>query len=196
MNLPIPTLLSDLLATGKWPALESAARGQYQRSLAAADRVRKFAVEEDEIRLYAPPFRTIADELAQASAVAVNGFWKRYGALNEIAPEHALILGDFGLGSDAPIILNYAVDALDPPVFRLRWVPHQPNKWIKGARNFNEFAYLLGLVDGTVFVDGEVASAICRTNEENAVELQSDDPIVLPKIIMDGKSAELRGSGK
>jgi hypothetical protein len=148
MDLPIPTLLCELVAAGVWPAEGSAVWAQYQRPLASPERVRKFAAEEKEIHLSSPPFHTIADEVASASVVVVNEFWKRYGALDEIIPEKALILGDFGLGSDAPIILNYAVDALDPPVFRLRWIPNQPNKWVQGARNFSEFVSLLGLVNG------------------------------------------------
>jgi hypothetical protein len=107
--------------------------------------VRKFAPEEDELHLFVPPFQTIADEIAAAPVVVVNEFWKRFGALDEITAEKALILGDFGLGSDAPIILNYAVDAVDPPVFRLRWLPNRPTKWVQGARNFDEFASILGL---------------------------------------------------
>jgi hypothetical protein len=150
MDLPLPKLLSDLIATGVWPGEGNAVWAQYQRPLASVERVRKFAAEEKEIHLFSPPFHTIADEVASASVVVVNGFWKRYGALDEIIAEKALILGDFGLGSDSPIILNYAVDALDPPLFRLRWVPNQPNRWVQGARNFSEFASLLGLTKGVV----------------------------------------------
>jgi len=110
--------------------------------------VRQFAPEEYEIHLWVPPFHTIAEEVAAASVVVVNEFWNRFGALDEIIAEKALILGDFGLGSDAPIILNYAVDAVDPPIFRLRWLSNQPTKWVQGARNFDEFASILGLTLG------------------------------------------------
>jgi hypothetical protein len=145
MDLPVPTQLSDLIAAGVWPGDAKAAMAQNLRPLVSAERVRKFAAEEIEIHLFAPPFHTVAHEIASASLVVVNGFWKRFGALDEIIAEKALILGDFGLGSDAPIILNYGVDALDPPVFRLRWTPNEPTKWVQGARNFAEFAALLGL---------------------------------------------------
>jgi hypothetical protein len=148
MELPLPALLSQLVAAGVWPADGKAVWAQYQRPLASPERVRRFAAEETEIHLCSPPFHTIADELASASAVVVNEFWKRHGALDEIIAEKALILGDFGLGSDAPIILNYAVDAFDPPVFRLRWLPNKATKWVQGARNFAEFALLLGLTGG------------------------------------------------
>jgi hypothetical protein len=83
--------------------------------------------------------------MASASAVVVENYWKRYGALSQINPRLALIIGDFGLGSDAPIILNFAANCEDPPVFRLRWGSGGNTEWIQGATNFDEFAKLLGL---------------------------------------------------
>jgi hypothetical protein len=110
--LPLPPLLRQLIAAGIWATVAKAGWGQYERPLASRERVRRFAPEEDEIHLWIPPFRTIADEVAAASDVVVNEFWKRQGALDEIIPEKALILGDFGLGSDAPIILNFSFPSL------------------------------------------------------------------------------------
>ena len=148
MELAFPKLLTDLIVAGVWPANAKAACAQNLRPLVSSERVRMFAAEEDEVHLSCPPFRTIAQEVASASPIVVKEFWARHGALHEIVAEKALILGDFGLGSDAPIILNYAVDAVDPPVFRLRWVANQPTRWVQGARSFAEFAWLLGLSTG------------------------------------------------
>ena len=75
-------------------------------------------------------------------------FWERFGALHQIVPEKALIIGDFGLGSDAPIVLDFAKDASNPPVLRLRWGSDQRNDWVLGARDFDEFAEMLGLAGG------------------------------------------------
>ena len=144
---PIPALLDQLLSSGKWPTDAQKAMAQNLRPLASPDRVRLFAPEEDLIYLNAPPFRTIADEMRAASAIVVNEFWKRFGALNQIVPEKALILGDFGLGSDAPIILDYARHACDPPVLRLRYAGDGSTDWVQGARNFEEFATMLGLAE-------------------------------------------------
>jgi hypothetical protein len=154
MMLPLPRLLSQLIAEGIWPTDAKSGWGQYERPLSSRERVRQFAAEEDEIHLWVPPFHTIADEVASASIEVVDDFWKRHGALDEIIAEKALILGDFGLGSDAPIILNYAVNALNPPVFRLRWLPNQPTKWVQGARNFDEFASILGLGSENCITNG------------------------------------------
>jgi hypothetical protein len=68
-------------------------------------------------------------------------------AADQIDPEKALIIGDFGLGSDSPIILDFARNASNPPVLRLRWGPDQRNEWVQGARDFDEFAEMLGLAD-------------------------------------------------
>jgi hypothetical protein len=71
-----------------------------------------------------------------------------HGALDEIAPEKALIIADFGLGSDAPIVLNYSVYSNNPPVFRLRWGPDGLTTWVQAADGFGEFAEMLGLTGG------------------------------------------------
>lgn len=60
------------------------------------------------------------------------------------------MIGDFGLGSDSPIILDYAQDSTNPPVFRLRWGQNGHNEWVPGARDFDEFAIMLGLDYGMV----------------------------------------------
>jgi hypothetical protein len=144
----VPPLLDELLSTGKWPADPQKAMAQNLRPLVSQDRVRRFAPEQELIYLNAPPFRTVADEMRSASVNVVNEFWRRLGALNEIVPDKALILGDFGLGSDAPIVLDYARHALDPPVLRLRYAANGTTGWVQGARNFAEFVTVLGLVDG------------------------------------------------
>lgn len=71
-----------------------------------------------------------------------------HGALDQIAAEKAVIIADLGLGSDAPIVLNYAVDPSNPPVFRLRWGSDGRTAWVQAAREFGEFAEMLGLTRG------------------------------------------------
>ena len=148
LNLPLPTRLTDLLAAGLWPANASIATAQNLKSLVAPDRIRQFAPEEDRIYLQAPPFHTIADEVAGSTEIVKADYWKKFGALDQIDPERCVILGDFGLGSDAPIILNYALDPTNPPVFRLRFLPDRKTEWVQIAQNFDEFVTLLGLAEG------------------------------------------------
>ena len=143
-DFPLPDSLSCLLAAGVWPSAKGPSMtAQELHPIIPADRVRRFAAEETLICLTAPPFSTIAKERAAGGA---GDFWERFGALDQIDPERALIIGDFGLGSDSPIILDYARNTTNPPVLRLRWGPQgKGNEWVIGACNFDEFSEMLGL---------------------------------------------------
>lgn len=108
-----------------------------------AARVQRFAAGQTVICLYPPPFQTIAE----TGIFHYFDFWKRYGALKQVVPKKALIIGDFGLGSDTAIILDFSRHATNPPVLHLRWGtgPDGHNEWVQGARDFDELARLLGL---------------------------------------------------
>jgi hypothetical protein len=111
----------------------------------SADHVQRFAADETVICLQPPPFSTIAQVRAVGGA---GDFWERFGALDQIDPERALIIGDFGLGSDSPIVLDYARNPSNPPVLRLRWGSQgKGNQWVQGARDFDELAQMLGLAE-------------------------------------------------
>jgi hypothetical protein len=158
----LPDGLNRLLASGVWPsAAGPAMTEQESRRIVSPDRVGRFAAEETRICLHPPPFYTIA-QLRGASGGAAD-FWERFGALDQIDPERALILGDFGFGSESPIILDYSRDPIRPPVLRLRWgtksksigwlrlrweITIKSTEWVQGARDFDEFAEMLGLTEG------------------------------------------------
>src|SRR5437762_1599069 len=134
IELPLPESLARLLATGVWPSIDGPSMTAQQLNPSIpADRVRRFAAEESLICLQPPPFSTIAQEWAAGGS---GDFWERFGALDQIEPEKALIIADFGLGSDSPVILDFARNASNPPVFRLRWGPDRRNEWVQGARDF------------------------------------------------------------
>jgi hypothetical protein len=143
----LPAGLCRLMAAGVWPSADGPSMNEQQlHPIIAADRVRSFAADETLICLQPPPFPTIATVRAAGGA---GDFWERFGALEQIDPERALLIGDFGLGSDSPIILDYARSPSSPPVLRLRWGPRgQSNEWVQGARDFDEFAEMLGLAEG------------------------------------------------
>jgi hypothetical protein len=106
------------------------------------ERVRQFAAEERCICLQPPPFTT----LAKLHAAGPSGFWERFGALDQIDPARAVVIADFGIGADAVVVLDYSRDAANPPVLRLRWAPQGVgNEWVQVARDFDEFAAMLGL---------------------------------------------------
>lgn len=136
--LPVPKLLATLVRDGVWPNEENANR-QNLSPLAPVDAVSRLAPDETGLFLRPPPFPTLADDIA-----ANPDFWLEHGALNEVDPDLALDLGDFGLGSDSAIILDYRTSRTDPTVLRLAWTDHG-NHWVPLAANFEEFAQGIGL---------------------------------------------------
>ena len=53
------------------------------------------------------------------------------------------------MGSDSPIILDFAVNQKNPPVLRLRWHSEcKRTEWTQGAKDFDDFTEMLGLTDG------------------------------------------------
>jgi hypothetical protein len=89
----LPAALTRLIATGVWPSAEGPSMNAQQfHPLVSADRVRHFASDESFICLQPPPFPTIAQEKASGGA---GDFWERFGALDQITPEKAVIIGDF-----------------------------------------------------------------------------------------------------
>ncbi len=145
-DFPLPELLVRLIDAGQWPSCQGPSMTVQQLNpLFTEEQVRRFANDESLICLQPPPFPTVA--MARNSGGA-GDFWERFGALDQIVPEKALIIADFGLGSDSPIILDYSRDEAAPPVLRLRWGPDKVNQWVQGAESFDEFAGMLGLAVG------------------------------------------------
>jgi hypothetical protein len=102
-DLPLPKRLVKLIETGRWPSTHEEELRQNIRSLVPKGRIQSFAPEQDRIYLFRPPFRTIAQRMSGAEA----DFWSKWGALGELSPDLALDLGDFGLGADSAIVLDY-----------------------------------------------------------------------------------------
>src|ERR1700710_840921 len=139
--LHLPAKMAHLIEAGIWPSAASPSMtAQQLRPTIPANCVRRFAADESLICLQPPPFPTIAQLRAAGGA---GDFWERFGALDQIDPERALVIGDFGLGSDSPIILDFR-QTPSPPVLRLQWGPRgEGNRWVQGARDFDEFATML-----------------------------------------------------
>jgi hypothetical protein len=143
---PIPAELRALIASGAWPHDHREAGLQHSRPLVPADRVRAFAPEESSIYLLPPPFMSVRDLVEGAEW----SFWESdMVAPDEISFEHTVVIGDFGIGSDAPIVLDYRPDARRPAVLRLRWGETRgDNHWVGVAADFARFAARLGLSPG------------------------------------------------
>lgn len=91
-----------------------------------------------------PPFRTIGEGIA-----AGNGFWESLTNAGQINNDRALIIADFGLGSDSPIILYFG-EALEPSVMYLQWCQDDEgtitHRWIETHSTFSAFALHVGLI--------------------------------------------------
>ena len=144
-SLPIPQRLQSLVDAGVWPRDVNDCGKQNLESWVAATLIKKLADNEDRIYFYPPPFRTVAEVIQNEQEFE---FWNSdHAAPNEIQFERSLILGDFGLGSDSPIILDYLNSETTPCVKRLKWgpVPRCVNHWVEMAPSFKEFADTLKL---------------------------------------------------
>jgi hypothetical protein len=136
-GLSIPVQLQAMLAEGRWPRTADEALRQNLQ----------FRVPEDRnctlrrISLYAPPFHTVARIIAGG-----DDFYSRFGALHELVPEASVEIGDFGVGSDATILLDYRAGPVNPRVIHLEWGDRgEANYWVVMAASFAKFVELLGL---------------------------------------------------
>ena len=137
-HLPIPSALTRLIEVGAWPTSDTA-NSENVRRLATPKSVDSVAPGERALFLDPPPFSTLASEIAGNPA-----FWKEHGALSEIHPDLALVIGDFGPGSDAAIVLDYRRSTNEPSVMRLAW-SSRGNHWVEVAPTFEAFALALQL---------------------------------------------------
>jgi hypothetical protein len=142
-NLPLPEGLLKLIETGRWPRTHEEELQQNIRPLVSKERVRSFAQDQERIYLVRPAFSTVTERIAAHEGE----FWSRFGAIEQISPDSSIFIGDFGLGSDSPILLDYRKDRLNPSVIRLKW-DHgegQRNQRQLCADSFDAFSDLLGL---------------------------------------------------
>lgn len=138
-SLPIPKELTALVDSGFWPRDYDQARAQTLQSLVPESSVRQFAPEERSVFLFPPPFYVVRNFLKGPE----EKFWSDPRiALHEIDPDLTLLIGDFALGSEAPIALDYRHRIDEPSVIRLRWA-QDGNHWIEIAPTFRDFAAYL-----------------------------------------------------
>lgn len=136
-GLILPEELCRLISTGHWPRSEREANRQNLRDPPVPrSLVKQIVPGETQLYLYWPPFRTVAHRYNHGE----HEFWDEFGAVHEISPERTLLIADFGLGSDAPIVLDYREPG-PPLVLRLQWgEPPDGNHWVRFFATFDEFA--------------------------------------------------------
>jgi hypothetical protein len=106
----LPELIENLIQAGRWPT-------EHEYQLVASGRtVKSLAPRESEIHLARPPFHTVEED-------NLNWF-ERFRHPDEIDFSQALVVGDFGIGSDNPIVLDYSSS---PPAVKALKFSASPN---------------------------------------------------------------------
>jgi hypothetical protein len=144
VSLELPKLLSQLIEQGTWPQAGANVNEQEFEPIIDSGIVNKIFPGEDRVSLMPPPFHTIADEKYDE-----HDFWKT-GVSNYVEIEYskALIIADFGVGSDSPIVLYYGSEN-EPDIRFLKWLGNGSSithKWIRSHGSFEEFANEVGLI--------------------------------------------------
>lgn len=157
-TLPLPTLLTEMVNSGVWPTGNP--NLQEFKPILGKEAAQKLSSRDDLIVLMPPPFHTIGDEVRGG-----NRFWET-GVTNpkQIDYDKALIIADFGMGSDSPIVLYYNDD--EPPrVMYLRWIGNGHeirHEWVETHPTFHEFALAVGLSRMHAEQSGEPEPPITR----------------------------------
>lgn len=123
------------MVEGGWPPEGSDTDVQHLKQPISAEVVTRLAPDEKSLILLPPPFRSLADE------ISCNGAFRReFGALDEIDPDEAILIADFGIGSDAVMVADFRTQP--PRILRLAW--RQPaNQWIVVARSIDELVAVI-----------------------------------------------------
>ena len=145
--LELPTELIALITKGAWPLTEQESNRQRMFTAPISrELIQHYVPEESEIWLCPPPFRTVAERCASGEAK----YWDEFGSLDQVDPTRTLLIGDFGIGTETAIALDYR-RAESPPVLRLSWIGGQPKtRWVPFFATFGEFAAALG-IDGAIW---------------------------------------------
>ncbi len=137
-QLQLPASLQKLIDSAVWPVAANSVVRQELNTLLGLQAARKLSPIDDKIILMPPPFHTIADEVAGG-----NSFWTDFLTnVGAIDYAKALIVADFGMGTDSPIILYY--DTPEPSVLYLHWsgggsIPLK-HTWVRTHPSFDAFA--------------------------------------------------------
>ena len=148
-GMPLPTELLALIAQGRWPIGE---KGVYNlRPLVKGESAKRVFRITDELHFSNAPLATVAE--ADEREVRVYGgssFWKsEWAAPAELDWARAIDIGDLGIGSDSPIVLDYRDCPPQPSVryLRVTWLSETErvfeNHWEKVADSFGDFLRML-----------------------------------------------------
>ena len=141
-GFPIPVQLMELIDAGRWPRNAEEAHAQNVTLRVPIERIHRIAPDECWIYFDPPPFVLGGGSLA--ASFDWSGMADGVEVPGDIDLKYAIIIGDFGLGSDAPIALDYRKNLVNPSVIRYKWAK-TGNRWVEIAPSFQLFAQLLEL---------------------------------------------------
>ena len=143
MELPIK--LKNLIESGIWPNKKNV-NEQHIKPLVKLNLLNKLIPDESQIFFYNPPFTTVKQNIELG-----DDYWdwpEVVPSLSQIDTSKTLIIGDFGIGSETVLALDYSRNVTSPAVIRFMWFEKNPienNKWIVVSESFDEFASKLEL---------------------------------------------------
>lgn len=144
----IPESLLNLIKTCVWPKEGANTMDQEFNPIVRSEYVEKISADDTKLILHAPPFHTIQQAISYGEQ-----FWTRdLTNLGEIDYSQAVIIADFGMGSDSVVILYYSVGN-EPSVKYLKWSGNGADirhTWSHIDDNFNDFAIKIGLLGDRV----------------------------------------------
>lgn len=141
----LPRSLVMLVNKGIWPNTGEGELNQHLNPLLGKEAAQKLSQDNNVIHLFRPPFATIAEE-ATSTSIAHQFWLESLTNVGEIDYEQSLIIADFGIGSDSPIILNYE-HSQEPRVMYLKWFGSGEHTWVCTHESFDAFAYDVGLIE-------------------------------------------------
>ena len=163
----LPPALVELLHRGLWPTSGTKADARIPLEVAKA-----WDGHSNGVNLEQP--LTLQDEIERNPS-----FWEEHGALKQIDPRRFVIIGDFGPGSDSPIVID--LDDNELPVLHLNWLP-DGNTWNHLAQSFDSFVT-------TIFPNGPAAQSVFY--QVRWLHDFDDEPILLTSHV-DHRRAEVR----
>ena len=145
--MKIPNIIQKLIENEFWPNKNNVDQ-QNIKQLVDFNLIKQIIPEEDNLYFYSPPFVTINRLLKRGDAFFLMPEVK--DSLEQIDVNKTVLIGDFGIGSETELALNYSDSENYPSVIRLKWFYDYDNhlrwaKWVRVSDSFDEFARLAGL---------------------------------------------------
>lgn len=144
----LPTALRNLIDSGVWPSGENAMTQQESNPIVSKDIIKSISADDDKLVLASPPFYTLDLEVAESTFF--REIMEQEGPSIDLSK--AVVIGDFGIGSDAPIVLLLDGE-VDLGVYYLKYESNTRTascSWVKVFESFDQFATKIGFVSDDV----------------------------------------------